>query len=155
MWKRSPKRMFGISFRFLSPLEGAFRAIECRLGQMNVFWQYCLTLSANNCVFFLNEQQKVSNLKTFFSNKFASLLATWVLAKKSEMKDKSSMKLCLFFGFPSYQITVASSMIRRGDDSLMIAQRPRSYLVFSIGKKYKSQPLAGPDFLSIRRTLVL
>ena len=35
-----------------------FRAIECRLAQMNVFSR-CLAFSANNCVFSLNEQQKV------------------------------------------------------------------------------------------------
>ena len=35
-------------------LEGAFRAIECRLAQMNVFSHYCLTFSANDCVFSLN-----------------------------------------------------------------------------------------------------
>ena len=40
-------------------MEGAFRAIECRLAQMNVFSHYCLTFSANDCVFSLNEQQKV------------------------------------------------------------------------------------------------
>ena len=40
-------------------IEGAFRAIECRLVQMNVFSHYCLTLSGNDCVFSLNEQQKV------------------------------------------------------------------------------------------------
>ena len=42
-------------------VEGAFRAIECRLAQMNVFSRYCLTFSANDCVFSLNEQQKVYN----------------------------------------------------------------------------------------------
>ena len=42
-------------------MEGAFRAIECRLAQMNVFSHYCLTFSANDCVFSLNEQQKVYN----------------------------------------------------------------------------------------------
>ena len=40
-------------------IEGAFRAIECRLAQMNVFSRYCLTISANDYVFSLNEQQKV------------------------------------------------------------------------------------------------
>ena len=40
-------------------VEGAFRSIVCRLAQMNVFSHYCLTFSANDCVFFLNEQQKV------------------------------------------------------------------------------------------------
>ena len=40
-------------------VEGAFRAIVCRLAQMNVFSHYCLTFSANDCVFSLNEQQKV------------------------------------------------------------------------------------------------
>ena len=40
-------------------VEGAFRAIECRLAQMNVFSHHCLTFSANDCVFSLNEQQKV------------------------------------------------------------------------------------------------
>ena len=35
------------------------RAIECRLTQMNVFSHYCWTFSANDCVFSLNEQQKV------------------------------------------------------------------------------------------------
>ena len=40
-------------------MEGAFRAIECRLAQMNVFSRYCLTFSANDCVFSRNEQQKV------------------------------------------------------------------------------------------------
>ena len=40
-------------------VQGAFRAIECRLAQMNVFSRYCLTFSANDCVFSLNEQQKV------------------------------------------------------------------------------------------------
>ena len=40
-------------------VEGAFRAIECWLAQMNVFSHYCLTFSANDCVFSLNEQQKV------------------------------------------------------------------------------------------------
>ena len=39
--------------------EGAFSAIECRLAQMNVFSRYCLTFRANDCVFSLNEQQKV------------------------------------------------------------------------------------------------
>ena len=43
-------------------VEDAFRAIECRLAQMNVFSHYCLTFSANDCVFSLNEQQKVYNL---------------------------------------------------------------------------------------------
>jgi len=40
-------------------VDGAFRAIKCRLAQMNVFSHYCLTFSANDCVFSLNEQQKV------------------------------------------------------------------------------------------------
>ena len=40
-------------------VEGGFRAIECQLAQMNVFSRYCLTISANDCVFYLNEQQKV------------------------------------------------------------------------------------------------
>ena len=40
-------------------IEGVFRAIECRLAQMNVFSHYCLTFSANDCVFSLNEIQKV------------------------------------------------------------------------------------------------
>ena len=40
-------------------LEGSSRVIECRLAQMNVFSTYCLTFSANDCVFSLNEQQKV------------------------------------------------------------------------------------------------
>ena len=40
-------------------MEGAFRAVECRLALMNVFSHYCLTFSANDCVFSLNEQQKV------------------------------------------------------------------------------------------------
>ena len=40
-------------------VEGAFRAIECRLAQMNVSSRYCLTFSANDCVFSLKEQQKV------------------------------------------------------------------------------------------------
>ena len=40
-------------------VEGAFRAVECRLAQMNVFSHYCLTFSASDCVFSLNEQQKV------------------------------------------------------------------------------------------------
>ena len=40
-------------------MESAFRAIECRLAQMNVFSHYCLTFSANDCIFSLNEQQKV------------------------------------------------------------------------------------------------
>ena len=39
--------------------ECAFRAIECRLAQMNVFSRYCLTFSATDCVFSLNQQQKV------------------------------------------------------------------------------------------------
>ena len=40
-------------------VEGAFRAIECRLAQMNVFSHYCLTFRANDCVCSLNEIQKV------------------------------------------------------------------------------------------------
>ena len=40
-------------------VEGAFRTTECRLAQMNVFWHYCLTFSANDWVFSLIEQQKV------------------------------------------------------------------------------------------------
>ena len=40
-------------------MEGIFRGIECQLAQMNVFSHYCLTFSANDCVFSLNEQQKV------------------------------------------------------------------------------------------------
>ena len=40
-------------------VEGVFRAIEFRLAQMNVFSHYCLTFSANDCIFSLNEQQKV------------------------------------------------------------------------------------------------
>ena len=40
-------------------VEGAFRAIECRLAQMKVFSHYCLTFSANDGAFSLNEQQKV------------------------------------------------------------------------------------------------
>ena len=40
-------------------VEGAFRAIECRLAQMNVFSHYCLTFSANDYVFSLSEEQKV------------------------------------------------------------------------------------------------
>ena len=39
-------------------VEGVFRAIECRLVQMNVFSHYCLTFSANDCVFSVNEQKK-------------------------------------------------------------------------------------------------
>ena len=39
--------------------EGVFRAIECRLAQMNVFSQYCLAFSANDCLLSLNEIQKV------------------------------------------------------------------------------------------------
>ena len=40
-------------------VEGAFRATECRLAQMNVFSHYCLTFSTIDCVLSLNEQQKV------------------------------------------------------------------------------------------------
>ena len=40
-------------------IEGIFGAIECRLAQMNVFSHYCLNFSANDCVFSLNEKQKV------------------------------------------------------------------------------------------------
>ena len=40
-------------------VEDVFRAIECRLAQMKVFSHYSLTFSANDCVFSLNEQQKV------------------------------------------------------------------------------------------------
>ena len=40
-------------------VEGAFRAIECRLAHMKVFSHYCLTLNANYCVFSPNEIQKV------------------------------------------------------------------------------------------------
>ena len=40
-------------------VEGVFRATECRLAQMNVFSHYCLTFRANDCIFSLNEQQKV------------------------------------------------------------------------------------------------
>ena len=39
--------------------EGVFRAIEFRLAQMNVFSHYCSTFSANDCLFSLNEIQKV------------------------------------------------------------------------------------------------
>jgi len=38
---------------------GAFRAVGCRLARMNVFSRCCLTFGANDCVFSLNEQQKV------------------------------------------------------------------------------------------------
>ena len=44
-------------------MEGAFRAIEFRLAQLNVFSHYCLTFSANDCVFSLNEEQKVSGIE--------------------------------------------------------------------------------------------
>ena len=44
-------------------IEGVFRAIECRLAQMNVFSHYCLTFNAIDCVFSLNEIQKVYNLR--------------------------------------------------------------------------------------------
>ena len=45
-------------------MEGAFRAIECRLAQMNLFSHYHgLTFSANDCVFSLNEEQKVSGIE--------------------------------------------------------------------------------------------
>ena len=44
-------------------MEEAFRANECRLAQMNVFSHYCLTLGANDCVFSVNEQQKVQFVK--------------------------------------------------------------------------------------------
>ena len=40
-------------------MEGAFRTIECRLAQMNVFSHCCLTFSANDFLFSPNEQQKV------------------------------------------------------------------------------------------------
>ena len=40
-------------------VEGAFRAIEWRLAHINVFSHYCLTFSANDCAFSLNEQQMV------------------------------------------------------------------------------------------------
>ena len=40
-------------------IEGAFRAVECRLAQMNVFSHYCLTFSADDCLFSLNDIQKV------------------------------------------------------------------------------------------------
>ena len=35
-------------------MEGESHAIECRFAQMNVFSQYCLTFSANGCVFTLS-----------------------------------------------------------------------------------------------------
>jgi len=38
---------------------GAFRAVECRLARMSVFSRCCLTFGASDCVFSLNEQQKV------------------------------------------------------------------------------------------------
>ena len=41
-------------------------AIECRLAQMNVFSHYCLTFSANDCVFSLNEEQKVYLIDTVY-----------------------------------------------------------------------------------------
>ena len=44
-------------------MEGTFRAIEFRLAQMNVFSHYCLTFSANDCVFSLNEEQMVSGIE--------------------------------------------------------------------------------------------
>ena len=44
-------------------MEGAFRAIECRLAQMNVFSHYCLTFSANDCVFSLNAHDPVLGFK--------------------------------------------------------------------------------------------
>ena len=40
-------------------VEGAFHAIECPLAQMNIFSHYCLTFSTNDCIFSLNEIQKV------------------------------------------------------------------------------------------------
>ena len=49
-------------------IEGAFRAIECRLAQMNVFSHYCLTFSANDCFFSLNEIQKVYYPSDLFRN---------------------------------------------------------------------------------------
>ena len=48
-------------------VEGAFRATERRLAQINVFSHYCLTFSANDCVFSLNEQQKVYLVKASFT----------------------------------------------------------------------------------------
>ena len=43
----------------ISLLKVYFAAIDCRLAQMNVFSHYCLTFSANDCLFSLNEVQKV------------------------------------------------------------------------------------------------
>ena len=43
----------------ISFLKVYFAAIEYRLAQMNVFSHYCLTFSTNDCVFSLNEIQKV------------------------------------------------------------------------------------------------
>ena len=40
-------------------IEGGSRAIECRLAQKNVFSHHCSTFSANDCLFSLNEIQKV------------------------------------------------------------------------------------------------
>ena len=49
-------------------IEDVFRAIECWLAQMNVFSHYCLTFSANDCVFSLNEIQKVYFVQLFDSS---------------------------------------------------------------------------------------
>ena len=54
-------------------IEDVFRAIECRLAQMNVFLHYCLTFSVNDCVFSLNENNTkgVLNIQNLITNRSA------------------------------------------------------------------------------------
>ena len=61
-------------------IEGAFRAIECRLAQMNVFSHYCLTFSADDCLFSLNDIQKVY------------IYITWWYPTNSYSKNKFILK---------------------------------------------------------------
>ena len=62
-------------------VEGAFRATEYGLAHVNVFSRYCLTFSANGCVFSLNEQQKVYFVKDAYMFTF-DLKSGYVMFKK-------------------------------------------------------------------------
>ena len=67
-------------------IEGVFRAIECRLAQMNVFSHYCSTFSANDCLFSLNEIQKVYNF-FIYTNVFAAFFVYMVIIETQKAKQ--------------------------------------------------------------------
>ena len=100
-------------------VEGALRAIECPLAWMNVFLHYCLTFSANDCVFSLNEIQKMvlRDVKTIrTTNHFFFLNLFTYIAYNSSF----SLILCMSF-LPTQVCFGFCSVARIFDGILQVA----------------------------------